>query len=445
MELLLFFYGLILNLLLYFQPNYSVMPDLSKRQFLKVLSGITAFSQIKKNPFESFKSSISPLKLAEAEDFWLQIRKGYPVTNDFIQLENGYYSLTSTEVLEKYKQHLEKINSISSYYMRTQQVNDKLESRKQLAELLGCSYENLIITRNTTESLDTIIAGIEWQKGDEAVMAEQDYGAMLDMFSLQAKRHGMVNKIVSIPNHPQSDEEIVEIYEKAITPKTRLLMVCHMINVTGHILPVKKIVEMAHKHNVEVMVDGAHAFAQIDFKLADLGNCDYYGSSLHKWLGTPLGAGILYVRKDKIQKLWQIYGDFGFEDSDIRKLNHTGTHPVATDLAIRDAIQYYRKIGASQKEARLRYLQNYWTEKVRKNPKIIVNTPLDPKRHCAIANVGVEGKSPKDLAKILFDQYRIFTVAIDFSNVHGVRVTPHIFTTTAELDLFVKALHEIAG
>lgn len=351
------------------------MSQISKRQFLKNITGLSALSMINLDELLAKNTSTSPIDLARDEDFWLQIRKAYYVTQDFIHLENGYYSLASAEVLEAYIKHIKTVNEVSSYYMRTRQFDDKLLSRKQLAELLGCSHEELIITRNTTESLDTIISGINWKEGDEAVMAAQDYGAMLDMFKLQARRYGMVNRVISIPNHPKNDEEIVALYENTITPKTRLLMVCQMVNITGQIMPVKKIVEMAHRHGVEVLVDGAHAFAQLDFKISDLGNCDYYGSSLHKWLGTPLGAGILYIRKDKIKQIWQLYGEMGHQDDDIRKLNHTGTHPVATDLAIQDAIKFHQKIGIKRKEERLRYLQKYWTEKVRNYPNIVVNTP----------------------------------------------------------------------
>ena len=284
-----------------------------------------------------------------------------------------------------------------------------------------------------------MIAGIDWKPGDEAVMAAQDYGAMLDMFKLQAKRYGIVNTIVSLPLDPKSDNEIVQLYENAITPKTRLLMVCHMVNITGQILPVRAIVDMAHRKGVEVMVDGAHAFAQIDYRIPDLA-CDYYGASLHKWLGTPLGAGILYVRADRIAKLWPIYADASMADTDIRKLNHTGTHPVHTDLAIENAIAFHEMIGIGRKEARLRYIQNYWTSRVRGTPKIVLNTPADPKRSCAIANVGIIGIPPAALAKTLLDKYRVWTVAIDTANVHGVRITPQVFTTTAELDTFVRAL-----
>lgn len=404
------------------------MMRLTKRDFLRSVAGFGV---------------LSAFRPALPADFWQEIRAAYDVTDSFIQLENGYYSLASKEVLDPYLRQIQDINRISSYYMRTRQADDKFASRKAVAELLGCSPEEVILTRNTTESLDTIISGIDWKAGDEAVMAEQDYGAMLDMFKLMARRHGIVNKVVSIPNQGVSDDELVQLYEKAITPKTRLLMVCHLVNITGRIMPVRLITEMAHRHGVEVLVDGAHAFAHLDFRIQDLGSCDYYGSSLHKWLGTPLGAGLLYVRKDKIKGIWPLFGDSSFADDDIRKLNHTGTHPVATDLAIQDAVAFHRKIGSKRKEERLRYLQRYWTDAVRDMPKIILNTPKD--RSCAIANVGIQGMAPADLAKTLFQKYRIFTVAIAGAGVMGVRVTPHVYTTSAELDQFVAALRELAS
>jgi selenocysteine lyase/cysteine desulfurase len=277
-------------------------------------------------------------------------------------------------------------------------------------------------------------------------MALQDYGSMLDMFKQQAKRYGMVNKVISIPNHPQSDEEIVTLYENAITPKTRLLMLCHMINITGQILPVKKISDMAHKHGVDVLVDGAHAVAHIDFKIGELG-CDYYASSLHKWLAVPLGAGILYVKKEKIAKLWPMFGDSSFADDDIRKLNHTGTHPMHTDLSIAQAIQFHQAIGSKRKEERLRYLQNYWTSALRHTEGITMNTPADPNRSCAIANVRINKLKPAEMAKTLLDKYKIWTVAIDNANagVQGCRITPSVYTRTAELDQLLQALKEMNG
>ena len=389
-------------------------------------------------------AELPPRALAEDEPFWALIREKYRLKPDYINLENGYFSMQSQPVLEAFIGRVREINYEASYYMRTRQFDDKLAARKQLATMAGCSPEELIITRNTTESLDTVIAGVDWKAGDEAVMAAQDYGAMLDMFKLQAKRYGIVNRIVSLPIDPQSDDEIVQLYENAITPKTRLLMVCHMVNITGQILPVRAIVDMAHRRGVDVMVDGAHAFAQLDYRIPELG-CDYYGASLHKWLGTPLGAGILYVRADKIAKLWPVFADASMADTDIRKLNHTGTHPVHTDLAITNAIAFHDSIGIQRKEARLRYLQNYWTSRVRGTRNIMLNTPADPKRSCAIANVGVGSMAPAALAKTLLEKYRVWTVAIDTANVHGVRITPQMFTTTGELDTFVRALKELAS
>jgi len=417
---------------------------LKKREFLQSVASLVGLSNL---PLDNLLAQVAgqdAVHLSENEAFWGEIRKKYKVTSDFTHLENGYYVLPAEEVLEGFVKHLRAINLVSSYYMRTRQFDDKMAVRKQLSELVGCHFEELIITRNTTESLDTVIAGIDWKAADEVVMAAQDYGAMLDMFKQQARRYGTINKVVSVPNHPQHDEEIVQLYEQAITPKTRLLMVCHVINITGQILPIRKICDMAHRHGVEVLVDGAHAVGHIDFKINDLG-CDYYGSSLHKWLGTPLGAGLLYVKKEKIKNLWPLFADPNFGDEDIRKLNHTGTHPVHTDLAIADAIAFHQKIGIGRKEARLGYLQRYWTSKVRSNPRVLLNTPADPTRACAIANVGIKGLKPGELAKILFERYKIWTVAIDYASVQGVRVTPHLYTSLDELDTFAKALKELAG
>ncbi|MEP6621556.1 MAG: aminotransferase class V-fold PLP-dependent enzyme [bacterium] len=425
------------------------MKPLTKREFLRSMAAVVGSTSLLSvsSVEQAFArvAHLSPAALGELDEFWESIRKSYTVTPDFIQLENGYFSLAASPVLESYIGHLRHVNAVSSFYMRTKQVEDKLASRKEVARLLGCSDDELIITRNTTESLDTIIAGIDWKPGDEAVMAPTDYGSMIDMFKLQARRRGIVNRLVAVPLHPASDDELVRVYESALTPRTRLLMICHMINITGQIMPVKKIVDMAHRHGVEVMVDGAHAFAQLDFQVADLGGCDYYASSLHKWLGTPLGAGMLYVRRDRIAPLWQLYGDTSFADTDIRKLNHTGTHPVATDLAIQDAVRFHDAIGIARKSARLRFLQRYWTDQVRSNPNIVLNTPEAVERSCAIANVGIRNKPPAELAKVLLDKYRIFTVAIDSAGVKGVRVTPQVFTTTAELDTFVHALTELAS
>lgn len=418
---------------------------MDKRTFLKNTSLIGLGSLVSFSSIGKMVEAVAHLpagEVAKDEDFWAKIRNGYRLKPDYINLENGYYCIQPQEILDRYLEHVREVNVQGAYYMRTVQFDNKKLAAQKLAELAGCTDEELIITRNTTESLDMIIAGLDWKAGDEAVMAEQDYGAMLEMFKQVAKRHGVVNKIVSVPMDPKTDDEIVAIYEKAITPKTRLLMVCHMINITGHILPIRKICDMAHRHNVQVMVDGAHAFAHINFKISDL-HCDYYGCSLHKWLSVPLGAGLLYVKKENIKKVWPLFAEGDRAEDDISRLNHTGTIPVATDLTITDALYFYEKIGADRKEARLRYLQNYWTNKVRSLPHVQLNTPTDPARSCAIANVGIKGMKPGDMAKTLLDKYKIYTVAIDGAGVHGCRITPNVYTTTAELDALVAALKDM--
>jgi selenocysteine lyase/cysteine desulfurase len=415
-----------------------------KRTFLRTL-GATGLGALLSEPLWASWSALAPEALAEDETFWTVLRAKYRLTPDYINLENGYYSMQSQEVLEAFVRNVRRANYEASRYMRTVMVADKLAARTKLAALAGCSVDELIITRNTTESLDTVIAGYDWKPGDEAVMALQDYGAMLDQFALQARRYGMVNRIVSLPNHPQSDDELVSLYANAITPKTRLLLLSHMVNISGQILPVRKLAEMAHSKGVHVAVDGAHAFAHLDYKIPDLG-VDYYAASLHKWLGVPLGAGILYVKQERIAGLWPMFGESAtMPDTDIRKLNHTGTHPVHTDLTITDAIAFHESIGIQRKEARLRYLQQYWTSKVRDTKNVIMNTPAAAERACGIANVGIAGMEPGALAKALLDRYRVWTVAIDRPNVRGVRITPHLYTTTAELDTLVRALKELAA
>lgn len=419
---------------------------MDKRTFLKNagLAGLAA-----PLAFSHLRSAVAaidgkdPRQVASDEDFWRAVRGDYSIKPDYINLENGYYCILPQETLEHQVQHMRRVNYEGSYYMRNSRQQNKRLVAGKVAAVVGCSADEVAITRNTTESLDLIIGGLDWKEGDEAVMAEQDYGAMLNHFRLVARRFGVVNRLVSVPNHPKNDEEIVDLYASAITDKTRLLMVCHMINITGQVLPVRKICDMAHAHGVEVMVDGAHAYSHIDFRMQDL-DCDYYGSSLHKWLSAPLGSGMLYVRKDKIENVWPLLAAGDLEASDIRRLNHIGTDPVHVDLGIVNAIEYQDAIGLERKEARLKYLQQYWTSQLRGLPRVVINTPADINRHGGIGNVGIEGIDPRELADTMFRDYRIFTVGIDRPGVTGLRITPNLYTTTAELDALVTAIKELS-
>ena len=419
---------------------------MNKRDFIKNISLAALGSPLYLGAMNNWVSEIENVpvkKLAKQDDFWLKVRGDYKLKPDYINLESGYYNIIPTPTLNAMVEHAKMVNYHGSYYMRTVQWDNKKRMAQKLAEVVGCKSKNVIITRNTTESLNLVIKGFPWKKGDEAIFAKQDYGAMKIMFEQVSKRYGMVNKIVSVPNHPKSDEEIVELYQNAITDKTKLLMVCHMINITGHILPIKKICQMAHKRGVQVMVDGAHCVGHFQFNIEDL-ECDYYGSSLHKWLAVPLGTGLLYVNDKHIDTLWPIFAEFDREPGDISRLNHTGTIPVHHDLSIENAIDYYNMLGGERKEARLRYLKEYWTSQVRNHPNISVNTPKETHKSCGIANVGIKSIKPAELAKRLMDEYKVFTVAIDYANVQGCRISPNVFTTTEELDVFVKALKELA-
>jgi selenocysteine lyase/cysteine desulfurase len=418
---------------------------MDKRNFIKTLGALSVSSLVSPSELTKIKSiSYSLPKIKSDEELWSTVRSHYTLKDDYINLESGYYSIIPNPVLEHFIKHVKYVNIEGSYYMRNDLNKNKDRVISELAKLVGSTSDQIGITRNATESLDLVISGYQWERGDEAIYAKQDYGTMKEMFEQISLRYGVKTKIVSIPNHPKSDEEIISIYESQITDKTKLIMMCHMINITGQILPVKKICEMAHSYGVEVMVDGAHCVGHFDFSIDEF-NCDYYGSSLHKWLATPLGAGLLYINKNNTHKIWPLLANGNTNKKDIKRLNHIGTHPVHTDLAISNSIDYTNWIGMKKKEKRMRYLQRYWSDKLRIIENIIINTPEDINRSCGIGNVGLTNMSPSQMSKVLFEKYKIFTVAIDYANVKGCRISPNIFTTTNELDQFVSAVKEMAN
>ena len=418
---------------------------MDKRNFIKTLGALSVSSLVPASELTKIKSvSYSLPNTKSDEELWTTVRSHYTLKDDYINLESGYYSIIPNPVLEHFIKHVKHVNIEGSYYMRNDLNKNKDRVISELAKLVGSTSDQIGITRNATESLDLVISGFQWERGDEAIYAKQDYGTMKEMFEQISSRYGVKTKIVSVPNHPKNDEEIVSIYESQITDNTKLIMICHMINITGQILPVKKICEMAHSYGVEVMVDGAHCVGHFDFSIDEF-NCDYYGSSLHKWLATPLGAGLLYVNKKNTHKIWPLLANGNTNKKDIKRLNHIGTHPVHTDLAISNSIDYTNWIGMKKKEKRMRYLQRYWSDKLRTIENVIVNTPEDLNRSCGIGNVGLSNMSPSQMSNILFEKYKIFTVAIDYANVKGCRISPNIFTTINELDQFISAVKEMAN
>ena len=417
---------------------------MDKRRFIKSLGALSFSPLISASKLTDFEPISKTLPVIDNEDeLWKTVRSHYTLKDEYINLESGYYNIIPNPILEHFINHVKHVNIEGSFYMRNDLNKNKDRVTSELANIVGSSPDQIAITRNATESLDLVISGFPWKKGDEAIYAKQDYGTMKEMFEQISDRYGVFNKIISIPNHPKNDEEIVSLYESQITSKTKLIMVCHMINITGQILPVKKICEMAHSYGVEVMVDGAHCVGHFDFSIDDF-NCDYYGSSLHKWLATPLGAGLLYVNKNKTHRIWPLLANGNTNKSDIKRLNHIGTHPVHTDLAISNSIDYLKWIGMERKEKRMRFLQRYWSDKLRNVNNVIVNTPIDIDRSCGIGNVGLTNMSPSKMEDLLFEKYKIFTVAIDYANVKGCRISPNIFTTTKELDSFIDAVKELS-
>lgn len=421
----------------------------SRRYFLKTAVASVGMPLFLPGTLDAVERALEPFAGLDAgttsrtEEFWDEIRQAFRVSPKFINLENGYCSPQPNVTLGSLQDQVRKINETLSYYMRRQRADENMVVKRQLAQLAGCPVEEIVLTRNTTESMSVVIHGLDLTPGDEAIMTNQDYGSMLEEFRQQSRRRGIKCVEISIPLLPRDDEEIVAAYERAITTKTKILLLTHMINVTGQILPARKICDMAHSHGVEVIIDAAHSFAHLVYDIPDLGG-DYFGASLHKWLCTPLGAGILQINRAKIQKIWPLFGETSVPEDDIRKFERIGTQPVWTVAAIPEAIRFHRMIGGQRKEERLRYLQQYWTNRVRDTPRVYLNTPAG-RRACGIANFGVKGRSPQEVADLLFDRYHIFTVAIDMEAVKGVRVTPHLYTTIDDLDALVSAVREIAA
>jgi len=417
---------------------------MNKREFIQKfgLVGLATYSLPGDIIYDKNKFNLPAYKTED--DLWKIVRSHYSLKSDYINLENGYYNIIPNPTLSKYIEHVKAINFQGSYYMRNNLENDNLKLRKRISDWLSCDKKNIIITRNTTESLDLIIGGYPWEKGDEAIYAQQDYGSMKLMFEQVSKRYNMKTKVISIPNHPSSDEEIVQLYESQITKKTKLLMVCHMINITGQILPIKKICEMAHSYGVEVMVDGAHCIGHFDFSIENL-DCDYYGSSLHKWLSAPLGAGLLYIKEKHISKIWPSLAGYSNNFNGIKRLNHLGTNPVHIHLAINNALDYIDWIGINRKEKRLKELQNHWIQNLKNVPNVEINTPLTFSKSFGIGNVGIKNIPPKIMAEQLLKKFKIFTVAIDYANVKGCRITPNIYSSLDEIEVFIDAIRKLAS
>ncbi len=374
------------------------------------------------------------------ESYWSQVGRAFTVDRSTINLNNGGVSPSPAFVQEAMKRHLDFSNSMPPPVSLWRILEPQKEAvRERLARQWGVDTEEIAITRNSSESLQICQLGLDLQRCDEILCCTQDYPRMITTFKQRERREGLVLKQIKVPIPCEDRSQLVRLYEEAITPKTRLLLISHMINITGQIMPVREIVEMARSKNggIPVIVDGAHALAHFDFKLSDLG-CDYYGVSLHKWLFAPHGTGLLYVRREKIKGLWPMQAADEKQESDIRKFEEIGTHPAANFLAIGEALTFNQGIGFPRKEARLRFLRDYWAKRLlsHSSGRVKLHTSLKPGFSCGIANVQVEGIDTEKLAGWLWDKHKILTVALKHAEFEGLRVTPSVYTTTEELDRF---------
>jgi selenocysteine lyase/cysteine desulfurase len=378
--------------------------------------------------------------VAQDESYWEAIQREYTQDSTFINIESGFFSPAADVVMEAQLSWVREVNRAPSFYMRRRMAAETANLKQLIGRFLGVSPDEFVISRNTTEALNTIIQGVPLEPGEEVLLCSREYPSMIEALEQRTQRYGTASRMIEIPWLPSSQDGIVRAYADAITPRTRYILVSHMIFLTGQILPVREICDMAHERGVEVIVDGAHSFAHVNQSIADL-HCDYYGSSLHKWLGAPLGTGLMYIRKEHIAKVWPLYGDRRAQGDHIGKFEHIGTHPPATKQPILDAIRFHEAIGGERKESRLRYLKNYWVEQVRNVPRVRINTPLGDEQSCAIANVLVDGRTPAELVDFLWDRYRIFTVGVE----QGARIAPNLFTHLSDLDLLVQGITEFAA
>src|SRR5437763_13727865 len=373
------------------------------------------------------------------EDYWAIIQKSFSVTRGIINLNNGCVSRSPRSMTEALVRYIWEQEDATAYTM-WQILEPQCETiRTGLAEVFGCDREEIAITRNASESLEILLTGMDLKSGDEILTTTQDYPRMLTTLRQREKREGLKLKLIQIPIPPKRLDEITAAFEKGITERTRLILIAHQINITGQITPVKAVCEMARARCIETIVDGAHSFAQFDFKQADLA-CDYFGTSLHKWLYAPKGTGMLYVRREKIARLWPLMAAESKQAADIRKFEEIGTHPAANKLAIGEAILFHQAVGSGRKEARLRYLSRYWMNQLKSVPKIYFKTSFDARQSCAIANVGIEGIEPYPIGAYLMDKHKILTQPIVHEEFKGVRITPNLYTTLPELDRFCAVM-----
>lgn len=422
----------------FFQKSFGIASALSFTPFLsKAISEDISDALVELN-------KLSPEDAMTDEDLWARMAQAYTVTPNILNLNNGGVSPQPKVVQDAVDRYYHLSNEAPTYYMWRILDQGREPLRRKLADLAGVSADELAVNRNTTEALGTFTWGIDMKAGDEIVMTKQDYPNMIHAWKQREMRHGVKINWINLSLPVENDDVVIKAYVDATTSKTKIWHITHLVTWTGQILPAAKLCAEARKRGIISIVDAAHSFAHIDYKISDF-NCDYFGTSLHKWLCAPFGTGMMYVRKAHIEKTWPLFPTDKPQSGDIRKFEALGTRSFAPEQAIGQAIDFHNAIGSRRKQERLHYLKTYWCNAVTKNPRVKLHISLKPEYSCALGTFSVDGMPPGDIASKLFSDYQIHVVPIVWENVSAVRVTPHVYTTTRDLDRFIDAVSKIAA
>jgi len=422
----------------------------ARRDFLRqvVPAGLVGVAALKTDWLARIASATAavadrtPAELAADEGYWREIQQAFTLDRTILNFNNGYTCPSPRVVHEALKRYLDVSNQAPIHFMWNQMEPNVETVRRNLAAEVGCDPEELAITRNASEGLQIAQLGLDLKAGDEVVTTNQDYGRMLDTWDQRVRRDKITVNKISFPVPTINLSELTDRISRAITPKTKVIHICHITNLTGQLFPVRDIARLARARGIQTIVDGAHAFAHFPFKVSDL-ECDYYGCSLHKWLLAPVGTGFLYVRRENIAKLWPLTPAAASKAENIRKFEEIGTHPAANHNAIGEALAFHQAIGTERKAARLRYLNDRWAKRVEQLPGVKILNSREPNQAWGLFNVSLASVDAPKAYEFLWTKYRIITAAIKRDDYQGLRVTPNIYTTLGEVDTFASAIEDL--
>jgi selenocysteine lyase/cysteine desulfurase len=381
-------------------------------------------------------------EIARDERYWFAVQQAFTIDRGIVNFNNGGVCPSPAVVQQAMARNLALSNEAPAYTMWRVLEPQKEAVRERMARFFGCGPDEVAFTRNASESLQICQLGLDLEPGDEVLTTTHDYPRMITTFRQRERRDGIVLRQFPLPIPAEDPGEVVRRFEQNVTERTRLLLVSHMVNITGQILPVRQVVAMARARGIPAIVDGAHSFGHFPFRAADL-DCDYFASSLHKWLFAPFGTGLLHVRRERIAGLWPLMAAEEKQDADIRKFEEIGTHPCPNHLAIADALTFHEGIGPERKAARLVYLRDRWARRLLEHDRVRLHTSLRPGLACGIATVQLEGVPSAKLAEHLWERHRIFTVAIEHAEFEGIRVSPSVYSTLEEVDRFAEAMEAV--